>query len=253
MTEVVIPLTKGQVARISAIDAERVASRKWYAFRSHAGIWYARAKINGRIESMHRFILGLPKGEGVVDHIDCDGLNNTRENIRVVTAQQNASRRASRRGAHMRGVSAHHRRNRWISLITCNGKRHYLGCFETEAEANAAYRRAGGDRREPAARRTDPSAARRGDPPAQGDLGGDASGGIVAGIRHQFAGQGSPGRVRNRYIEGHGREPEAHARTSLRKRPARCWAGSSRPAATSKPARFWRMPRRKTSPIPLLG
>ena len=44
---------------------------------------------------MHRFILGLPIGlesDVVVDHINGDSLDNTRENLEIVSQEENMAR-----------------------------------------------------------------------------------------------------------------------------------------------------------------
>ena len=76
-----IPLTRGMVATVSLADVARVAAHSWHAKKGTA-TWYASAKIDGKHVAMHRFLLQPAPGL-VVDHIDCNGLNNTRENIRV--------------------------------------------------------------------------------------------------------------------------------------------------------------------------
>lgn len=135
-----IPLAFGRKARVSPEDEARIRQYAWFERRARGGNYYAYAYVDGRLISMHRFLLGLPKGIGTVDHIDRDGLNNTRENIRVVTPQQNASRRIDvRKSNGFRGASRHHRGRQWVAQITAHGKRRYLGCFNTEIEASAAY------------------------------------------------------------------------------------------------------------------
>src|SRR5690348_12542009 len=63
-----VPLTQGFTAYIDAADAERVGQYEWHATDSGKGI-YAAARVNGRIEYLHRFILDAPRGIQV-DHED---------------------------------------------------------------------------------------------------------------------------------------------------------------------------------------
>lgn len=78
---------------VSDEDYERVMQFKWYANPGHTGNgksgrsvkWYARCNKAGY---MHRFIMGYP-AHLVVDHIDGDGLNNQRDNLRIVTFAEN--------------------------------------------------------------------------------------------------------------------------------------------------------------------
>lgn len=90
---------------------------------------------------LHRVVLGLPKGEGVVDHINGDKLDNRRSNLRVVTQRQNAQNRRplSGRGAsRYRGVSFEVRRGDWRGQAHLEGTYHHIGFFSTEEEAAAA-------------------------------------------------------------------------------------------------------------------
>lgn len=84
-----IKLTRGMYAMVSDEDYERVSQFKWYANpgRRQGSVQscYARCRAAGY---MHRFIMGYPSHK-VVDHIDGNGLNNQRENLRVVTVAEN--------------------------------------------------------------------------------------------------------------------------------------------------------------------
>jgi len=88
-----IPLTQGKFAIVDAEDYERIAGYKWFAARFERGFYALRTgkdnKGRQRNVRMHREILGEPKGK-IIDHINHNGLDNRRANIRVVTRQQNS-------------------------------------------------------------------------------------------------------------------------------------------------------------------
>jgi len=78
----------GKFAKVSNSDYEMVMRHSWY-YRDG----YALAKISGREVRMHRYILDVRDPMMIVDHIDHNRLNNTRENLRIVTYLQNANNR----------------------------------------------------------------------------------------------------------------------------------------------------------------
>ena len=78
----------GKFAKVSTADYEMIVRHKWY-YRDG----YALTKIRGREVRMHRYILDVRDPSMIVDHIDHDRLNNTRENLRIVTYLENANNR----------------------------------------------------------------------------------------------------------------------------------------------------------------
>ena len=106
------------------------------------GKWYARRPVRGgdgsvRWQGMHTFLTGWP----LVDHIDGDGLNNRRSNLRPATpSQNNANRRKSRQNTSgFKGVSYYHRTSRWRAYVGVDGKAIHLGYFDTAIDAARAY------------------------------------------------------------------------------------------------------------------
>ena len=92
---------------------------------------------------MHRELLGLLPGE-LVDHINHNGLDNRRGNLRRCTKVQNAANSRKRAGlsSSFKGVSWHKSLGYWNAYI-CRGKtKKHLGWFKSEEEAAAAYARA---------------------------------------------------------------------------------------------------------------
>ena len=139
-----IPLTQGKHARINESDYGRVSLIEWYAIKQH-GAFYAGSQIsdeNGKKVqiSMHRWILNASP-EVEVDHIDGDGLNNTRANIRIAKHKDNAKNRKLHRNntSGYKGVSWHKRSQMWMAYITSDKKRRHLGYFFDLDEAARVY------------------------------------------------------------------------------------------------------------------
>ena len=136
-----IPLSRGLVALVGVEDFERVrAFGCWYASPSKSGPVYARKNFyvapgQHRSVRMHSFILGI----SFVDHINGDGLDNRRVNLRRATAQQNAMNR-KRRSDNTSGYTGVTKRGeRWIARIRLGSEDHYLGGFPTVVQAALAY------------------------------------------------------------------------------------------------------------------
>lgn len=75
---------------------------------------------------------------GVIDHINLDRADNRIANLRVATVSQNSANCAVRRTG-LKGVCFSAKAGRFRAQIKCGGKNHYLGSFDTEADAHAAY------------------------------------------------------------------------------------------------------------------
>lgn len=94
---------------------------------------------------LHRTILSPPKKK-VIDHIDHNGLNNKRSNLRICTVAQNtANKRKGKGSSDFKGVSWHKRDQIWIATIHQKRKQLHLGYFNDELEAAKAYDKAAKD------------------------------------------------------------------------------------------------------------
>lgn len=140
-----IPLTRGYVALVDNEDYERIAVHRWQVnFSNRPGrgrLLYANrhTTVEGVKESffMHRVILGPKRGE-VVHHVNGDGLDNRRANLRFCTTAINVAGGEWRRGlSGYRGVSLDH--GKWAAQISYQGKTVHIGRFSGSVEAALAY------------------------------------------------------------------------------------------------------------------
>lgn len=130
---VLVPLTKGQTALIDKTDWPAVSGISWQAsLRSNGKGWYAVSRY-GR---MHRLIMGASSDE-IVDHVNGNGLDNRRSNLRIGNQSLNSVNRVNTPGQHLRG--ARKKGNKWQAYIKIKGKQHSLGYYNTPEEAHAAY------------------------------------------------------------------------------------------------------------------
>lgn len=106
-----VSLTRGLVAFVSDEDWDAVSQHRWHAHpmsRSRGG-HYAATRIGKKTTYMHRFILKPGAGQ-IVDHVDGDGLNNTRQNIRLANYSGNSANRTTKNKHGLRGVNVHRRK-----------------------------------------------------------------------------------------------------------------------------------------------
>lgn len=130
-----VPLTQGLFATVDSADYEEICKYKWSVLRVGVKV-YAQTVIRGRHVLMHRFLL-RPRRGYQVDHIDGNGLNNCRSNLRLCTAGQNQANRGPR-GGTSRFVGVWRRGNRWYAEIRHRGKVYRLGSYTDEVEAAKA-------------------------------------------------------------------------------------------------------------------
>lgn len=142
-----IELTQGQVALIDQGDLDTVLKFRWYAGHHGQG-WRAESSSDykrreGRHLRMHRLILDAPPGMDV-DHVNGNGLDNRRMNLRLASRSQNLANQRKQRdktSSRYKGVSIS-RQGTWRARICVRGQKRWLGIFESEEEAALAYNRA---------------------------------------------------------------------------------------------------------------
>lgn len=134
-----IHMTRGMVAVIDIGDLPLVEGMGWCPIRGRSK-WYAKHGKSPLI-LMHRHIMQAKPGE-LIGHIDRDGLNNRRSNLRVATHSQNCRNKQSDVGVSgLRGVHWHGDKGKWAAVTTVHGKRIYGGYFNNPVDAARAYNR----------------------------------------------------------------------------------------------------------------
>lgn len=136
-----IALTQGQYAIVDAADYAWLNQWKWCAARS-GDRWYAYRKHHGKTVRMHQLIMGPPKGK-VVDHVNGNGLDNRRANLRICTRRQNAWNHGRRKpeNATSQFIGVHRDKRhpeKCYVRVTRDGKATNLGPFDDEIEAAKA-------------------------------------------------------------------------------------------------------------------
>jgi len=144
-----IPLSKHKFAIVDPEDYHRLKKHKWYAHKSTRTFYAVHSLTNGKILPrknmyMHHLVIDIPPGL-LPDHINHNGIDNRKANLRPVTHAQNVWNRPKFKRltrSRFKGVDWPNDMKRWRVRIRVNGRRIYLGSFTDEVEAARAYDRA---------------------------------------------------------------------------------------------------------------
>lgn len=150
-----IQLTQGKVTMVDDEDYDYLMQWKWHAANARGVTHYAARTINKSKSNtgkhvyipMHRQIMNAPKNI-IIDHIDHNGLNNQKSNLRECTCSQNSRYKikAKNKRSEYKGVSFNRfiKGNKEYQYICAhiridNRKLKFLGSFKTEEAAARAY------------------------------------------------------------------------------------------------------------------
>lgn len=145
-----IELTQGFITTVEERDYERLNQHKWGVFRGDNTNYAIRSmpKKDGKkkVEYMHREILAIKLGrkltkKEMTDHINKDGLDNRRRNLRVCSPRESTVHTGSHKGSssQYKGVCWSKKREKWEVKMQYRGKQKFLGYFNDEKEAARAY------------------------------------------------------------------------------------------------------------------
>lgn len=137
-----VPLSRGKVAIVDADDAGGILKYNWQAIATRSGKgFYARrvdeeSPYRDKRIMMHRQIMAAPRGM-LVDHIDRNGLNNRRSNLRLCSNAENTRNRSLYRNnsTGFKGVYTNKDCKDWIAAI----RGRYLGLYPSAELAARAY------------------------------------------------------------------------------------------------------------------
>lgn len=129
-----VAMTKGMFALVDADDYPLVSQTVWLPHPGGRNMYAARSSDR---RTMHTLITGWP----LTDHINGNGLDNRRANLRQATVAQNqwnARLRKQVKTSQFKGVYLRSGKY-WVAAIKLGGKTRYLGAHGTEAAAALAY------------------------------------------------------------------------------------------------------------------
>lgn len=145
-----IELADGKYSIVDSEDFDELKKYQWQLVKFKNTQYAFRVKNGFGVIHMHRqLMLGtdctLKKTKQqtrfVVHHLNHNGLDNRRVNLRVVTYKQNAvnNRPVGNGTSRYKGVHWNKQKKRWVAGLRHNRRRIYLGLFDNEIEAARAY------------------------------------------------------------------------------------------------------------------
>lgn len=140
-----ISLTQGKSTLVDDEDIIIANRYKWHALRGR-NTFYAVNNVcidkQERPIYLHRLLLGLDAGDiRQVDHVNHNGLDNRRENLRIVDHRKNQwnSHPRSNCVSKYKGVTWDKQRGKWQARCMVDGHRYCIGRFDDELSAAIAY------------------------------------------------------------------------------------------------------------------
>lgn len=143
-----IELTKGYVAIVDDDDYDRLSKYKWSALENNKTVYAVhrfKNELSGKYKmvGMHRFIIGISENYRI-DHIDRNGLNNCKNNLRKCSDADNQHNKTIYKNntTGYRGISFFPKANKnkpFTAHICLNRKLVHIGYFKTDIEAAKAY------------------------------------------------------------------------------------------------------------------
>lgn len=126
-------------AAVSDEDFDRLSKFPWRPqYVESEIIIYALTHIGGKDVPMQNLV-NPPLMHLINDHKDGDGLNNTRDNLRLANRSQNAANRRKALGCSSDYKGVYKRGSKFLAMITEKGKLRHLGTFREELKAAQAY------------------------------------------------------------------------------------------------------------------
>jgi hypothetical protein len=140
-----IALPCGDWAIIDVDDLGQIANYNWHAVDMGHTKYVRRNRTKNDPPRplsirLHRQLMSAPNGMDV-DHVNMNGLDNRKSNLRVCTRSQNLCNRKvqARTKSKLKGVVWHKRAQKWMASLKYEGKHYYLGLFRLKEDAHLAY------------------------------------------------------------------------------------------------------------------
>jgi hypothetical protein len=131
-----IPLTQGFVALVDPEDYDALSKCKWHAAKNGNTV-YAKRGLNSKTIFMHRVVIECKTGDEI-DHIDGNGLNNQKSNLRVASPRVNQQNQHAKKNNKFPCVYKT-KYGRFRVSIQIKGRSRNIGHFVNEIDAYNYY------------------------------------------------------------------------------------------------------------------
>ena len=136
-----IKLSQGKCAIVDDDMYEYLNQWKWHAIKGKRTFYAVRNEKSGNGNGtilMHRIILDAPQGMET-DHINHNGLDNRKVNLRICTHRENLQNQRPRRAGTSKYKGVSRNKGSWTARIVYHGVRIYLGTCKSELIAARTY------------------------------------------------------------------------------------------------------------------
>ena len=130
-------------ALIDLEDIDKVKDIKWHKSDLQRNTYYCISN-DKKWRRLHRLILGVEDSNVFIDHINHNGLDNRKENLRICTNQQNMCNCVIPKNntSGCKGVQWSKDKNKWTVQVSVNNKTKYIGRFNNYDDAVKARKEA---------------------------------------------------------------------------------------------------------------
>lgn len=127
------------LVKVDDEDFERLNKHKWHVEKRGSGLLYVFTRMDNKIISLHRFILKNPHNP--IDHINGDGLDNRKSNLRICSHAENMMNRKIHKNNNsgFKGVYFDSPKKKYRAKIRFHSKFYHIGYYSSAIEAARAY------------------------------------------------------------------------------------------------------------------
>ena len=128
---------KGEEFYFDLEDYDKI--KDYYWLKTEYGYIHSTNRKDKQYVFLHRLVMNINDPEIICDHINCNKIDNRKNNLRIATRSGNATNRPpyEKSVSGYSGVTFDKTKNKWLVRIYINHKQVNLGCYDNLDEAIA--------------------------------------------------------------------------------------------------------------------